>query len=1233
MAKAEPIASEGPREWEMLKYIPTAAFVCRLLGLAVILQCDGYASCFTTNTITGDAPCSDAILNALSQLAAFRLQARRAIISFFDRKYQHIVAETTQSSPIGPCSGGISDRLWPSGISPRGDSICEHVLQFRSMKPISLDRDVGPEVSVIPDLAEDGHSHSGSCVQGHPYHRFYCGVPIQTPRGFNIGVLSVFDDSPRPGGLDQASIQLLRDLSKTIMSYLETRRATENFIRSERMVNGLSHLIRGNNDATNDVSSSSKRDSRTHSFQRNDSSRNHVSGNHIMKTSASLQDSPECSNGTTNQLPLPFSKPAALASLSPATRLQTNTSHFVDPQQVEFASMLSKAADIVCNSLKVDGALFLDAGVNSIGAPTDHENKSLHSVNDSSSSSEDSSADHVSNTQNKRPCTILALSTADQAILDLVQPGLKISLNQKTLKRLISRYPNGKIFSFEESGSLYSGESSSGEETDPNLPDIRMAKTTADNKPTYSRKDEARPVAELFAGARSVALVPIWDPSRNRFYACGLVWSKTAARILTPEADLPYLKALGIVTMAEINRIDITFANKAKADLLGTLSHELRSPLHGILAGAELLAGTSLDLFQQEVVHALEISGKTLLDTIDHLLVFSKVNTISRVLKSQNEHRRPHSPSRAGKHDGEIRANAGPQMQSLCSDVALDRLAEEVIETVTIGHSFHYAVMPQGPRWLPPDADLVGKVQITVDIDHRKPWLFRTAPGAIRRILMNILGNALKYTSQGHVKISLKQEKGISYKGPRKSTTVVLTVSDTGKGIGDEFLHNKLFVPFSQEDSLAVGTGLGLSIVKQIVTSLGGSIGVRSHVGKGTTVSVSLPLACADPESDNPGKAEREEEPMGFDGNILDSIRVAAVGFTRVPCTAAEVNSEAQLPLESLPLKWFNINLWEAEKNDPAAPGPDIIIYSEAAFSKLDENAINGHLLPGVVICHNAGTTVKLDTLYRESGTKSVFEFIHQPNTPQKFGRILGYALNRWKQLQKTHTLRDSEGSRNNTDEFLLPVSSAYSNRSWSWTNREQSSESASSADSQPDQQANPSSNLNGPIKSEDQGPLSKQTRESGTDNSVTEEGFVQPHSMFLLVDDNSINLKELSHGCERFRGSEDVPAKPGEILLRPDGYLQPLDPTEKPRLMSMPDINMPIMDGLEATRLIRKFERDNHLKPVTIIAITGLATDGARDEAFASGLDVFLTRPVSLGQLVPVLKERGVNEAKASTE
>lgn len=73
-------------------------------------------------------------------------------------------------------------------------------------------------------------------------------------------------------------------------------------------------------------------------------------------------------------------------------------------------------------------------------------------------------------------------------------------------------------------------------------------------------------------------------------------------------------------------------------------------------------------------------------------------------------------------------------------------------------------------------------------------------------------------------------------------------------------------------------------------------------------------------------------------------------------------------------------------------------------------------------------------------------------------------------------------------------------------------------------------------------------------------------------------------------------------------------------------DINMPVMDGLESTRHIRKFERHHKLDPVTIIAITGLGSQSAREEAFASGLDLFLTRPVRMNELHNILKERGLN-------
>jgi CheY-like chemotaxis protein len=73
-------------------------------------------------------------------------------------------------------------------------------------------------------------------------------------------------------------------------------------------------------------------------------------------------------------------------------------------------------------------------------------------------------------------------------------------------------------------------------------------------------------------------------------------------------------------------------------------------------------------------------------------------------------------------------------------------------------------------------------------------------------------------------------------------------------------------------------------------------------------------------------------------------------------------------------------------------------------------------------------------------------------------------------------------------------------------------------------------------------------------------------------------------------------------------------------------DINMPVMDGLESTRQIRQFERQQKLDPVTVIAITGLGSQSAREEAFASGLDLFLTRPVRMNELHDILKERGLN-------
>jgi hypothetical protein len=122
-------------------------------------------------------------------------------------------------------------------------------------------------------------------------------------------------------------------------------------------------------------------------------------------------------------------------------------------------------------------------------------------------------------------------------------------------------------------------------------------------------------------------------------------------------------------------------------------------------------------------------------------------------------------------------------------------------------------------------------------------WIVRSQPGALRRVIMNLIGNSLKYTESGYVAISLLQSNSTS-----DAIDLTLIVEDSGRGMSAEFQRTKLFQPFSQEDSFSSGTGLGLSIVKQIIESLNGEIHVESTVGAGTqtTITIRLPVGQAE---------------------------------------------------------------------------------------------------------------------------------------------------------------------------------------------------------------------------------------------------------------------------------------------------------------------------------------------------------------------------------------------------
>ena len=116
----------------------------------------------------------------------------------------------------------------------------------------------------------------------------------------------------------------------------------------------------------------------------------------------------------------------------------------------------------------------------------------------------------------------------------------------------------------------------------------------------------------------------------------------------------------------------------------------------------------------------------------------------------------------------------------------------------------------------------------------------RGQTGALRRIIMNIVGNAIKYCQRGYIEIQLTAKPTTE-----SHVEIEIVVKDTGVGMSQIFLQNHLFKAFSQEDSFTPGAGLGLSITSQIVQSLDGKVRVNSEKGVGTEVKVSLPMEVA----------------------------------------------------------------------------------------------------------------------------------------------------------------------------------------------------------------------------------------------------------------------------------------------------------------------------------------------------------------------------------------------------